>query len=365
MSAANQQFDTVSRTMDVKKAATKYASKAARELVEASYNYQAHTRGTDLVLERTMAARDMIAWYARHAGESGKPGSDLATMPGVASDSVRKALGHQDEGEEGGFYGMAAASYLKEIAGEASNLQKGIEQAQQELARSGIQQALEESMVGLRKRRKRCTSEHDGEWSMDRQWDSHPFLGTLFAKREFPFVEVIYPIGMNCSASAKTIAQFNARCLALCEVLENAGYRVAITPECWGKATLSGVVEYNGKKYGGYNVYEIGRFPTREANEYGDIKSFSVIACAEYFRRCLFAGHLASFNLVHGFPDAVVSGGLGQAVDDRPVPAVAGQLVLTKNVVDQIFNLSGTKAQEIFQDRMRHTVGLKEEYKAS
>jgi hypothetical protein len=316
-----------------------------------------------LVFEATAHLQDLTKAYVGIVGEV-KDGQ-------LAHDAFNKApwmAGHRGFNEFFGdacgdsFHGMSPGDYRRELRGETSTLMQGLEHARQELEKTGLKEALEERMVGTKKKRRRALSEHDGDWELDRKFDSCPFFTTITARREFPYLEFIFPIAVNCSATAEEIARFGARSLALAEIFEKAGYRVALTAEAWlggnlktGRETeaVMGIMKAPGRF-----VKQMERIIMRGADEYGDIASFSSASGVEFFRRICFASYAMGHHL-HGFSDKLgtaVDSALGSALSNRPVPAEPGQVVLTQDLMRGLFSTSKEKREEIFQTRVLHTI---------
>lgn len=332
-----------------------------RAYAEASYNQKLHLREDKcVVLERTIPARDLLRLYSSAVRD---PDFSAAMLSGLKH--------HGDvEGSltEHSFYGMKPDSYAEEITGQRHKLQDGLSRAQEELARTGIKESLEELSVGARKRRRRVFSDCEGEFHYDRRQEDQPFSRTITHKKEYPFIELIYPAGMNNSASLSELQTFSARCLALAEILEGVGYRVGITAEVWGMGCVGGLSAVKRMSGGSltskYSVYDVGRFPLREASEYGDLLAFAPIACAEFFRRAVFLGHLGQVHHAYGLTEELgnaVSYGLGSSINERPLPPAEGQLVLTHSIVGSLFSIDKVQREKMFKDYLQHTLTGKQE----
>jgi hypothetical protein len=315
---------------------------------------------SQLVLESTVRAQAIGAEFARMA--SNAPAlEEYYNVPGCNSHN-------EFDGDDSDHYGMSAPNFARELRGEASKLQANLEDARKELEKTGLKEALQENMVGMKKKRRRILSEHDGDWDLDRKWDAAPFMTTLMSRVEFPYIEIIFPINMNSGAGGKTIAKFNCRCLALAEVFESAGYRVAITGEGWQQGILRAESDNNalyanlggnGRGAGDGREVMLTRFVLREANEYGDIQSFAAYSSVEFFRRTIFSCTYNAFHYIHGLKRALthhVSSSFGSALSERPIPAANGQLVLTHDLIGKLFGTDTEVAARLFKERVAHVV---------
>lgn len=250
--------------------------------------------------------------------------------------------------ERRSFFGMSAHQFFAEANGESSIIQERFEAAREELAQSGIKEQLAEGME-FKKKRKRMFSEHDGDWDMDKKWDATPFTSTKFFKKEFPIIELIFPMVNSGGVSPASISRFGARCFALAEILEQSGYRVAITGEHWCETTMAQPSELNEllKELGEKNlVRKVGgnveRVIVRSASDYGDIQSTAIFGSAEFYRRCFFSIGNEPTHYNHGLPDSAkersVKGGYGYPINERPLALEPGQVFLDMRAMDQIFS---------------------------
>ena len=315
--------------------------------------HQAHVLPGALVLEATVAASDLLGFWAstradkKALADHGKYCSN-PNVPGCFTSRE-------------GWAGLSGAGYAQEIE-QPKELLKRLDAAREELAKTGLKEALQASAQGMRKRRRPCWHETDGDVDYERRFEERPFRGFTKVNKQFPFIEVIWPMGMNCTASAESLSLFNARCLALCEVLESCGYRVAITGEEWSQRTLGGTAtaaKLFGRALSREAVKDVFRFPVRGADEYGDIASFSTLACVEFFRRAIFGGVLSTCHYVHGLEAEFgkpVDGGLGQSLDARPIPTEPGQLLLDHSTVSKLFTADAATREALFRDRIQHTI---------
>lgn len=349
--------NTVDRTDAVRAVVATYKG-IARDFAAMRSGHKAHTMSDGYTcLEYTVKAADMLSQWAK-----------LSDMNETARNKALEGAfkcGNSRGFESGNWYGMGVDQYSREIRGETRLLQARLERAQQELAASGLKESLEELSIGARAVRRRAYSDSEGSFDYNRREEDSCFVTVVQRKREFPFIELCYPVGMNCSASNEEISEFNARCLALAEILEGVGYRVAIVAELWSRRTIGSSVNPEKDVPGltGQNKQTcLVRIPIREANDYGDIQSFAPIACGEFFRRALFCGHYQQVHHAHGLASGLNSqpdSGYGQAMDERPIPAEDGQLVLDLKTVNALFSMDKHRREQMFKSRIAHTIGLR------
>lgn len=317
-----------------------------------------------LVLESTVRAQDLARHYANLA-MSGELRKQHFMAAGIESHDE-----FNDDDDD--WRGMGSGRLALEFLGEANSMMGELEEARRELSKTGLKESLEENLQGVKKRRRRVFSEHDGDFDLDRKWDSAPFMATLMGKREFPFLELCFPLNMNSGASKKQIDRFNARCLALAEILESVGYRISLVGENWQRRLINGSKDCKKlfekatgvKKEGSLELTEIellGHIVIRDSNEYGDIASFAQYTSTEFYRRCMFALCYSPAHYVYGLRGLLtkaVDYNYGQATQERPIPARPGQIVLTHETVEKLFSSDEKTRNKIFQDRVMHTVGI-------
>lgn len=346
---------TIDRSDAVRELAKTYPAPLAGHASK-RYGHMAHLMSNNrVVLEYSVKASDILEQWAKLAGSNKNITAWKDCLASAGSDGFGDAS----------YYGMGKEQYIREIKGETRLLQARLEVAQRELANAGLKEALQELAVGAKAMRRREYHDCEGNFEYDRREEDFCFSRVSRRKQEFPFIELCYPVGMNASASPAQISEFNARCLALAEILESIGYRVAIVAELWSTRTLGSLSYVNGIDFDGQprlaGQDELVRLPIREANDYGDIMSYAPIACSEFFRRALFNGHYYQVHHAHGLKaglKASPDGGYGQALDTRPIPATDGQLVLDQKTVSALFSTDKAVRESMFRARIAHTIGL-------
>lgn len=339
---------TIDRNAEVSALAANYPPHM-KEYAEHRSGHKAHVLEDKLVLECTIPARDMLRLWKKNLDSDAGAAMAKETMHHDVPNCFRKEA----------FSGIAPELYVKEFSGEGGMLRKRLQSAMAELSGSGLKESLEEQAVGSRKRRKRVYSDCEGQYEYDRRFDDQPFSRMINHKKDFPCIELIYPVGMNSGASAEEIGMFAARCLALADVLDGAGYRVAITAESWSAYVVEG--REACKRIAGKSVsqYSLIRYPVREANEYGDIASYVPVACGEYHRKACFTGFQGQAHFVHGLKEHLGKSahyGFGSSQSERPIPAGLGQLVLDQSTIAALFSMNKATREKMFQDRVRYTM---------
>jgi len=283
-----------------------------------------------LVFEATTRASDLSSLFSRFQPDQ----AILKQLDATNGYDLQNQESFGSIREE--FYGMPSTAWIEELAGRTRALQANFENAQAELEKTGLKEALEEASIGMRKKRKRLLMEHDGEWDYDRRYDTHAFVGTQMRKKEFPYLEVCFPINMLSSASRTDISMFGARCLAVCDILENLGYRVGVTMEDWNAGCLQSPIGDLTSSLGWAKTgttTTLHRMILREPSEYGTIQDFATMASCEFFRRAIFGLVRAGISLLHGLGTTNPDSSFGQSLTFRPIPAVPGQLVLDINTI--------------------------------
>lgn len=327
-----------------------------------------------IVMESTLSCADLGRLFVEYV-ETGKRqeyGQHATIAPNELLCRKEGEFSDQDCRKKG----LGASRFAAELRGETNALSQAFEQAREFLAKSGIKECLEESSVGLRRRRKRIFSDCEGEYQHDRRFDDFPFSRMISHKKEFPFLEVCFPMNMMYSASKEEVAEFSARCLALCEVIESAGYRVAIIGEDWNEGCIAqdlapaAIAAGLPVKAGASHLKRhFHRLVMREAGEYGNIQEFAVYTSCEFYRRAMFAFLRSPVSFNHAIKGDIgrrCAYGYGQSLQDRPVPAKPGQMILDRDLISNVFSLSAEESKEIFSARLTATVrGGEEQSQAS
>jgi len=336
-----------------------------REIASQYRNHKAHiTEKGRLVLECEADALDVANMYVRML-ENPRLRHELAGIQCMQyfGENPGAAYSHGIRDNDGM---LSARDYAREIKGEAHQLRDRFLRNRDEIMRSGVKEELEKRMMGTRKRR-RSFSEHDGDWNHDRKWDSQPFEAINAAHREFPFVELCFPLGMNAMATSDGIADFLSRCLALAEVLEAAGYRVAITAEDWtdrnlrhGVANVALEIDPNAPASATEASFatEITRYILRDSTSYGSADQYAKLASVEFFRRVTFALLCPQAHWIHALDGRETDQGSsswGAAIADRRLAARPGQVILTADNAERIFSMNPETMAKAFGEFLAFT----------
>lgn len=354
------EFKTIDRTAELKNLRNTYpaVAQAAAGIWE-THQLVVIPKTKEFYTMATARAADLGRhWEKLHSDDAAF--KEFCKLPGMRYEHCDREI----RGDKAEFYGSTSEQYAKELRGESQTMQQRLNKAREELEKTGIKEALTEGEA-FKKRRRRYFSEHDGDWSYDRRFDTAPFQATKSIRKEFPVVELIIPISNSAGISSESISQFGARCLALAEVLESAGYRVAITGESWGitrSPSASQTKEHFGKLVGvnvgdGWHIAgECWRVIMREANDYGDVQSMALFGSAEFYRRTFFPLAYQMTHWAHGYDEKTrkkpVGEGYGPVIYERPIATEAHQLALTPDLMGQIFTSPPEKARETFEHRI-------------
>lgn len=312
-----------------------------------------------------------VAEATCHAHELGAFYSDLITKPEnqaawLSSPGIRPDYSDNFQTTSRGELGMLHDDYAAEIRGESHKLANAIQKAKQEMDKTGLKESIIEQLSGFKNKRKRFLSEHDGNWSFDRRYDACAFEDTRKQPKAFAFIELVFPINWNGGTSAETISQFAARCLCLAEVLEQAGFRVAITGEDWNSGSFAAALTEERKACGGMHADKrasVLRCKIRDADQYGDIESLAPFASNECFRRLTWAVQRVGIHYAMGCAGELElrHSGKGSALDARPIPAAPGQVILDLDTVNKLFSMDEKIRQEMVSSRLAGTIGLENE----
>lgn len=354
---------TIDRSAQAKDIISEYPA-VMREHCEGFYGHAVHAVGRALYCEATTDAHRVRDTFVRMNQD--RAARDAYTKaPGMRADQVVNEITGSSNTS---FYGMTGRQFADELAGHTHEIQDRFQRACEELERTGIKQALEQGQ-GFKKRRKRVMSEHDGDYDMEKRWDATPFTTTTLAKKEFPVVELIFPIVNSGGTDHNSISRFGARCLALADLLEKAGYRVAITAENWCETgnPAESFRQAMGKLAGKEEPYIAGyctRYVIRSANDYGDIQSMALFGSAEFYRRAVFSLDYNACHYIHAMdgPSRAkkVCGGYGAPIYTRPIPCEPGQLFLDQSTMSTLFSSDKVSAQKMFEDRILWELRVKE-----
>lgn len=365
-----QQFITIDRADHCRELISSYPA-IMQPLASIFGKQQVHVQKT------TRGTHNLIFQAECNALELGKQFADLMQSGGSRKfQSITRSQAGSWAGRADRWSGMASGDYARELLGETNTLQGNLEEALKDCEKTGVRELLAQEMQGMKRRRKRILSEHDGDWEYDRRYDAACFVGMQKRDRECPAIELVFPVNMLGAASAETIRRFTARCLAVASVLESCGYRVAIVGETWNsgnieinetdKAAISKAAGIRVVDFGGYSyLYNLERFVIRDAASYGDIRSFSPFSSVEFYRRLVFGMVWGAANYIHGNENSLsLPLGMGGSQEKRPFPCAKGQIAMEMDTVNSIFSM-GASGVEVLRSRLDYARHDQEEFQTA
>lgn len=316
---------------------------------------KAHVRGAQVYLECTVDGRALTGFHLGLAKDQTKLAQYAATK-GLLDANVRRHFTSANT-----FHGESPAVYQAELQGHGHVIQGRFDKALADLERTGVKELLESCAVGTRPVKRMRPDETEGEWDYGRRNDDFPFLRMAQTRKEFPIVEIIFPLCNSAGIKSESVSQFGARCFALAAVLERAGYRVAITGEDWIQPHT---IHNDDLKQALGNDYRDGmrfsgachRVIVRSANEYGDTQSASIFGSCEFYRRTLFSLIYNAQHYVHGLCKSAqrrsVQGGYGMPIYSRPLATKPGQIFVDQTTMEKLFSSDTMTASNAFKDRI-------------
>jgi hypothetical protein len=290
------------------------------------------------------AASLRAAWLALRGDSNAMKA--FASLPSVCQSKGGHGVDEMITGGSNSFFGSTSLELEREFTGQNREMQRRLERAMDELSKTGLQEELE-AAEGTKKSRRRVFSDCEGEFHFERRWEDQPFSRMVKHRKDFPIVELLIPLANSGGIDAKSISLFGARCLALADVLEKAGYRVAITGENWSQTI-------KGQRVGSHAIVGMGsRFVMRSADSYGDLESIAQFVSAEFYRRCIFPLNYELAHYINGLNhEASIEYGYGMPYYDRPIATQPGQVYLTPKLMTDLFTADKHKAKAMFQDRI-------------
>lgn len=360
---------TLDRAMIVQAARVEYPE-AMKNFCRMYRGHQAHLKENGaLVLECEADGLDVAKEYV-HMLENRADREALFAVPGMTSHGSNPGASFSSAGVDRWDNGMLSPeAYASEVRGETHVLRDRFLAAREEIMKSGVKEALEGMML-KGKRRRRCLSDLEGDWNYDRRYDDQPFEHVAIQPKEFEHVELCFPLGMSSMASSHSIGMFLSRCLALAEVLESAGYRVAITAEDWtygsvqdtrGATEIARQISPAAKPItDSYQVYTLTRYVLRDACTYGSAGQYAMLASVEFFRRVTFSLLCPQDHYIHALANRATMAthhGFGGANSARALPARPGQVILTAENAARIFSMDEETRKEAFREFLAFTAG--------
>jgi hypothetical protein len=235
----------------------------------------------------------------------------LATVSEKNRYQMNSALCGDDEAFKGGSLADLEAALSGKV-----DMQAYL-QAKRRFSESKLGQRLNTVTQDLAPRRKRFTSEHDGEWDYGRQWEITPFYSTSRAFAPARTVRIMADFSISARAKADEIDRYGVMVWALSDMIESTG---VMTEVCFYNAVT-------GCAYGpdtdGKTIIKLKR-----AGEYIAPSLLAAAFKANFFRRAGFA-MIATHGEVSG---GEVSGCLGSPVRSNvPIEFGRGELWIRTN----------------------------------
>ena len=195
-------------------------------------------------------------------------------------------LGKEDSEWKGGSY----SALLGWLSGEIDLSEYLKERAK--LQKSGFDRKLREKIAMVSPRRKRFNSEHDGEWSLDRKWDSSPFQATRKALGAGRTLDIVVNCCASGGVSAEQIDRFGVSVWAVSDLIEASGIQTRI------------VARYAGHSFGTNSKGKSidGEILVRLKDPTQFVTPMRLAACFKtaFFRRPIFSLFAGFANLENG-----------------------------------------------------------------
>lgn len=220
--------------------------------------------------------------------------------------------GKSDNGDD--WTGGSVADLKRDLSG-GIDMEPFLKE-KQKLASSGLQDKLKTKIAHVIPRRKRSTSEYDGEWTPDRQWEIKPFMSTTKMLSSGRVIDVICHFGVSASSDADEINAYGALVWAISDLIEASGVQTRITSRYSCRNTGPSVdteIEIEVKKPGQYIAPNL----------------VAAVFQSNFFRRPVFA----LMNLACDLQNATSNFGLGSPKQNSTRIAYAdGAITLSPNV---------------------------------
>jgi len=184
-----------------------------------------------------------------------------------------------------------------------------------------LRTSLQEQILPVGRTRKRCFSEHDGEWSLERQHEIQPFAAT---RREtggyLPTLAIDVDFSFHAGIEASKIAAFGAFCWAIVDSIETVGLTTELALQNTGH--LSG----SGGDLAGTNNGLLTNVAAKAAGEYVDTMTLARCFTPGFLRRGIFLAKYAAGDAL----GAKLNSSLSQPfIQQRPVVS-PGRLFLRR-----------------------------------
>lgn len=182
-------------------------------------------------------------------------------------------LGDEKDPWKGGTY----SELLNWLSGDIDMAKYNAEKDR--LRKSGFDRKLREKIAMVSPKRKRCMSEHDGEWDMSRRWEIMPFQNTRKAIGAGRSIKIVINLAASSGVSAEKIDKFGVTVWAISDLIESSGIQTEIIARYAGRNIGTG-------KKSVHNEFLIN---LKEATQF--VTPMRLAACFKtaFFRRAIFA----------------------------------------------------------------------------
>ncbi len=126
--------------------------------------------------------------------------------------------------EIGAFHGVKTDTLERNLLGDMDLT--AYQAAFEKIAKRGLSEKIEAKIGEIMPRRKRIMSEHDGDWSYDRQWEISPFDATRRAACQGKTITLIVNFAVSCMTDHAALENFGCFAWAICSLIESAGVGV-------------------------------------------------------------------------------------------------------------------------------------------
>lgn len=271
------------------------------------------TKGEKLAFRLDCTTKDIFNMYTDCADEIG-----TVFDKGAPYSSARHAA-DKFGADRGGWYGWSKKETID--AGKGKFDMAPFLRQREKLAK--LRTKLQEEIRPVGRVRRRCLSEHDGEWSMERQWEITPFNAT---RREtggyLPTLAVDIDFSFSAGVDSDKIAEFGAFCWAVIDSLETAGITTELAVQNTGHLSSYGM---KGDLEGTNNGL-LTNVSVKAAGEYIDTMTLARCFTPGFLRRGIFLAKYAAGDALGASLDSSLS---TPFIQDRPVVS-PGRLFLRR-----------------------------------
>lgn len=190
-----------------------------------------------------------------------------------------------------------------------------------------LSETLQKELAPVGRARKRRMSEHDGEWSLDRQWELHPFASTYQVQTGvIPFLRILVDCSFNAGHKAADIAEYGAFCWSVVDAIEKQGIATEVVLQNTSAMLINEGSETYHKAYGS-NKLRVS-IKVKETGQYMDTLAMARCFTAGFYRRGVLG---VKYSTGERLGSAVeVSGALSYPEVDNQPTVSQGQVFLRR-----------------------------------